>query len=280
MPGRRFIRRCCCPGGTTWSRAAAQAPGQWVRNPGAPHGPGQGALIVRPSGAEVPMGSLLSVIAVTVAPNAPATAEGAAVKVRIRTAADGGCRRRERRRDATGQAADAQGHRRAVQIGRGPERDGDPGSVTCPDRDRRRIEPHGVVAVRRRRGVQARDVRGRGSLAGERRRRPAGGHQQCRRHKRRFKQRSGVNAKHCSPPGMSGESASQLRAIRSGEYRIPGCNDADAGLKRPAPEGQRSSMPVRIRGCPACQARCLPGRLAGQSSPTGMDLASAAVAAE
>src|SRR6185295_2909492 len=47
-----------------------------IRN--APRGPGQGALIVRPSGAEVPMGSLLSVIAVTVASNAPA-----AVKVRI-----------------------------------------------------------------------------------------------------------------------------------------------------------------------------------------------------
>jgi len=42
----------------------------------------QGALIVRPSGAEVPMGSLLSVIAVTVTANAPTPLEGAAVKVR------------------------------------------------------------------------------------------------------------------------------------------------------------------------------------------------------
>jgi hypothetical protein len=37
--------------------------------------------MVTPSGAEVPMGSLLSVIAVTVAANAPAALEGAAVKV-------------------------------------------------------------------------------------------------------------------------------------------------------------------------------------------------------
>jgi hypothetical protein len=60
----------------------------------------------------------------------------------------------------------------------GLERDGDPGSVTGPDRDRRRTEPHGVVAVRRGRGVYAaREVRGSGSLAGERRLRPAGGHQ-------------------------------------------------------------------------------------------------------
>jgi hypothetical protein len=109
--------------------------GQQRRRPGsacvirnAPRGPGQGALIVTPSGAEVPMGSLLSVIAVTVAVNAPAMLEG---------------------------------------------------------------------------------------VAGERRRRPDGGHQQCRRHKRRFEQRSGVNAKHCSPPGVSSDSASQLRAIRS-----------------------------------------------------------------
>jgi hypothetical protein len=64
---------------------------------------------------------------------------------------------------------------------------------------------------------------------------------------------------------MSGDSASQLRAIRSGEYRIPGCNHADTGLKRPAPEGQRSSLPVRICGCSACRARCLPGRPTGQS---------------
>jgi len=42
----------------------------------------QGALIVRPSGAEVPIGSLLSVIAVTVTANAPTPLEGAAVKVR------------------------------------------------------------------------------------------------------------------------------------------------------------------------------------------------------
>jgi hypothetical protein len=38
--------------------------------------------MVRPSGVEVPMGSLLSVIAVTVASNAPAALEVAAVKVR------------------------------------------------------------------------------------------------------------------------------------------------------------------------------------------------------
>ena len=37
---------------------------------------------MRPSGVEVPMGSLLSVIAVTVASNVPAAAEVAAVKVR------------------------------------------------------------------------------------------------------------------------------------------------------------------------------------------------------
>src|SRR5689334_2264784 len=42
-----------------------------------PYGPGQGALIVRPSGVEVPMGSLLSVIAVTVAANAPAAISSA-----------------------------------------------------------------------------------------------------------------------------------------------------------------------------------------------------------
>jgi ribosome-associated heat shock protein Hsp15 len=40
---------------------------------------------------------------------------------------------------------------------------------------------------------------------------------------------------------MSGDSASQRRAIRSGKYCIPGCNDADADLKRPAPMGQRCS---------------------------------------
>ena len=34
-----------------------------------------------------------------------------------------------------------------------------------------------------------------------------------------------------------------------GEYRIPGCNDADADLKRPAPQGQRCSLPSRVRGC-------------------------------
>ena len=51
-----------------------------IRN--APRGPGQDALIVRPSGVEVPMGSLLSVIAVTVTANAPTPLEGAAVKVR------------------------------------------------------------------------------------------------------------------------------------------------------------------------------------------------------
>jgi hypothetical protein len=48
---------------------------------------------------------------------------------------------------------------------------------------------------------------------------------------------------------MSGDSASQRRAIRSGEYRIPGCNDADADLKRPAPQGQCCSLPARVRGC-------------------------------
>jgi hypothetical protein len=37
---------------------------------------------VRPNGVAVPMGSLLSVIAVTVTANAPATVEGAAVKVK------------------------------------------------------------------------------------------------------------------------------------------------------------------------------------------------------
>ena len=37
---------------------------------------------MRPSGVEVPMGSLLSVIAVTVAANVPAALEDAAVKVR------------------------------------------------------------------------------------------------------------------------------------------------------------------------------------------------------
>ena len=129
------------------------------------------------------------------------------------------------------------------------------GSVTCPDRDRRRAEPHCVVPVRRRRGVYvARDVRGSGSLAGERRRRlpaTAGGDGQCRRRKRRFQQRSGVNAKHCSPPGMSGDSASQLRAIRSRENIHPGCNDADADLKRPAPQGQRCSLPARSAAAPA-----------------------------
>ena len=63
-------------------------PGQQCRRPGslcvwnATHGPGQGALTVRSSGAEVPMGSLLSVIAMTVTVNAPAALEGAAVKVR------------------------------------------------------------------------------------------------------------------------------------------------------------------------------------------------------
>jgi len=36
---------------------------------------------------------------------------------------------------------------------------------------------------------------------------------------------------------MSGDSAPQRRATCSGEYRIPGCNDADADLKRPAPGG-------------------------------------------
>ena len=69
--------------------AGRPGPGQQRRRPGsacvirnAQRGPGQGALIVRPSGAEVPMGSLLSVIAVTVAANAPAALEGVAVKVR------------------------------------------------------------------------------------------------------------------------------------------------------------------------------------------------------
>ena len=38
--------------------------------------------MVRPSGAEVPIGSLLRLIAVTVAVTAPAALEGAAVKVR------------------------------------------------------------------------------------------------------------------------------------------------------------------------------------------------------
>ena len=38
--------------------------------------------MVRPSGAEVPIGSLLRLIAVTVAVKAPAALEGAAVKVR------------------------------------------------------------------------------------------------------------------------------------------------------------------------------------------------------
>jgi hypothetical protein len=54
--------------------------GYQIRN--AVHGPRQGALIGRPRGVEVPMGSLLTVIAVTVAVNAPAAVEGAAVKVR------------------------------------------------------------------------------------------------------------------------------------------------------------------------------------------------------
>jgi hypothetical protein len=47
-----------------------------MRNPERPRGPGQDALIVRPSDVEVPMGSLLNVIAVTVASNAPAALEG------------------------------------------------------------------------------------------------------------------------------------------------------------------------------------------------------------
>ena len=221
MPGRRIRSSALLPG------AARPGPGQQRRHPGsacvirnALRGPGQGARIVRLSGAEVPMGSLLSVIAVKVAANAPAAVEGAAGKVRTErppmTAVDG-------ENDAVtppGRPLTLSGHRRAVQIGRGPERDGDPGSVTCPDRDRRRAEPHCVVAVRRRRGVQARDVRGSGSLAGERRRRPAGGHQQCRRHKRRFEQRSGVNAKHCSPPGMSGDSASSRSRCPAPGYRV------------------------------------------------------------
>jgi hypothetical protein len=80
--------------------ADAAARGQHDLGPGsawvirnAPRGPGQDALIVRPSGVEVPMGSLLSVIAVTVASNAPAVLEVAAVKVRTErppiAAADG-----------------------------------------------------------------------------------------------------------------------------------------------------------------------------------------------
>jgi len=135
------------------------------------------------------------------------------------------------------------------QIGRGPERDGDPGSVTCPDRDRRGAEPHCVVAVRRTCGVcVARNVRGSGSLAGERRRRPADGHQQCRRQKTRFQQRSGEDAKHLQPSSGSGDSASQLRAICSRGISHSGCNDADAVLKRPAPEGQGSRLPTDYAG--------------------------------
>ena|SRR5437762_1270377 len=43
---------------------------------------GQGALILRLSGVDVPIGSLLSVIAVTVTANAPTALAGAAVRVR------------------------------------------------------------------------------------------------------------------------------------------------------------------------------------------------------
>jgi hypothetical protein len=64
---------------------------------------------------------------------------------------------------------------------------------------------------------------------------------------------------------MSGDSASQLRAIRSGEYRIPGCNDADADLKRPAPEGSG----------PACSAGSAAAPLARRgaylAAPRGAD---------
>jgi hypothetical protein len=49
---------------------------------------------------------------------------------------------------------------------------------------------------------------------------------------------------------------SRARSV-PGEYRIPGCNHADADLKRPAQEGQPSSLPGRILGCSACRDRTL-----------------------
>jgi hypothetical protein len=57
------VRRRCCQGQHDLGPGSACV----IRN--APRGPGQDALIARPSGAEVPMGSLLNVIVVTVASN-------------------------------------------------------------------------------------------------------------------------------------------------------------------------------------------------------------------
>jgi len=80
---------------------------------------------------------------------------------------------------------------------------------------------------------------------------------------------------------MSGGSASQLRTIGcSGEYRILGWNDADTGLKRPAPEraAVQPARPdprlLRLRGAvPTCPApighswRPLPAAVAQWSGP-------------